>query len=115
VQVSISSGSRVEFVGACDYLLREERDARSAIGRATLADRARKAVEFAIGSRSIGLADALRVLAWVRWASSAEIEGFPSNPREVDRWLTMLEVRGSSDAEAAARERAAFLRNRVEI
>ncbi len=114
VQVSISRGTRVEFVGACDYLLREERDARSEIGRAMLEERARKAVDFAIGSRSIGLADALRVLAWVRWASSAEIEGFPATPREVDRWLTMLEVRGSSDAEAAARERATFLRNRVE-
>ncbi len=114
VQVSISTGTRVEFVGACEYLLREERDARAEIGRGILEERARQAVDFAVASRSIGLADALRVLAWVRWASSAEIQGFPESPREVDRWLTMLEVRGNSDAEAAARERAAFLRNRVE-
>ena len=114
MQVSISTGTRVEFVGACEYLLREERDARAEIGRGILEERARQAVDFAVASRSIGLADALRVLAWVRWASSAEIQGFPESPREVDRWLTMLEVRGNSDAEAAARERAAFLRNRVE-
>lgn len=114
VQVSISSGTQVEFVGACEYLLREEREARSAIGRAVLEERARKAAEFAIGSRAIGLADALRVLGWVRWAASAGIEGFPPTPREVDRWLTTLEVRGSSDSEVAARDRAAFLRNRVE-
>lgn len=114
VQVSISSGTRVEFVGACEYLLREERDARSEIGRPALEERARQAVEFAIGSRSIGLADALRVLGWVRWAASAQLEGFSAGPREVDRWLTMLEVRGNSNTEVAARDRAAFLRNRVE-
>lgn len=113
-QVSSTTGDLPEFQGACDYLLREERLARREVERSKLEDRAASAAEFAITSSEISLADALRVLAWVRWASSASIGGFPESHREVDGWLSALEVRGTTDEKAANRERATYLRARLE-
>lgn len=109
VQVSVLGGTRSEFIGACEYLMREEREARRGIERQTLADRASQARDFAIGSRTITLADALRVLAWIRWAGTALIDGFCS-PRSVDASLTTLEIRGTVLEEVAARDRADSLR-----
>lgn len=113
-QVSSTSGDLPEFQGACDYLLREERVARREVERSKLQARADAAVEFAVTSSEISLADALRVLAWVRWAASATVPGYPKSHREVDSWLSALEVRGTSDPKAANRERATYLRARLE-
>jgi protein arginine kinase len=113
-QVSVSSGTRPEFVGACDYLIDQERAARSEVTPAAVAERTRQAADFAIASTTISLTDALRVLAWVRWASSAGSLGSGRHPREVDSWLTTLEVRGTADEAKAARHRASFLRTHLE-
>ena len=113
-QVSSTTGDLPEFQGASEYLLKEERLARREVQRASLTERAESAIEFAITSSEISLADALRVLAWVRWAASVSLPGFPSNHREVDGWISALEVRGTTDVKAANRERATFLRARLE-
>jgi protein arginine kinase len=73
----------------------------------------RRAIEFAIPSRGLSLADALRIIAWIRWAATTGAPGFVA-PRTVDAWLTALEVRGGPDPAEAARKRAEFLRNRIE-
>ena len=109
-QVSVLSGNLQEFQGACDYLLQEERKARSEIGWDRLSQRAKQAREFALSSRMISLADALRVLAWIRWAGTSEIPGFHLKPREIDGALADLEIRGSVAEETACRTRADSLR-----
>ena len=113
VQVSVTDGSRAEFLGACDYLIQAEREARSEIARETIEDRARRAVEFAIISPVITLAHALRVLGWIRWAATEEVAGFDYSPRMVDGWLTALEVRNTRDEDKASRQRADYLRVRL--
>lgn len=111
VQVSIVSGSRTEFVGACEYLMREERSARASIPRPMLIQRAMQVREFALSSRTLSLADSLRVFGWTRWAALAEIEGFALHPREVDAQLTHLELHASGDDDKGARLRAEYVRS----
>jgi protein arginine kinase len=111
VQVSVIGGSRHDFVGACEYLLKEERDSRQEIGRDALEQKAAGVHELAFAAKSLSLADALRVLAWIRWASLYGIPGFPQTPRVADRLLTMLEPRVARDAEKLGVERADLLRS----
>ncbi|MBN9503564.1 MAG: hypothetical protein BGO01_16475 [Armatimonadetes bacterium 55-13] len=111
VQVSIVSGSKTEFTGACEYLMREERLARTSLPRPTLIQKTLQVRDFAISARTLSLADALRVFAWTRWAALAEIEGFAMHPREVDAQLTHLELHASNDDEKAGRLRADYVRS----
>jgi len=110
-QVSVIQGAKSAFVGACEYLIREERAARSSITLDDLMERAIQAKDFAASSRTVGLADALRVLAWVRWAAAAGVAGFDRRYREIDAALTTLEIRTTLEETAAARQRADFLRS----
>jgi protein arginine kinase len=109
VQISAIRGDRNTFSGACEYLIREERAARSAIGTETLRARALQARDFAVSSVSLPLDDALRALGWIRWAAAAGIEGFDLSPREADAALATFELRGQG-AEPFARQRADVLR-----
>lgn len=114
VQVSIVSGSVTEFNGAAEYLIQEERQARSAMPRPMLVQRSMQVREYAISARSLSMADALRVLAWARWAALAEIDGFHFHPREIDGQLTHLELHASSDQSKAERLRADYVRAIIE-
>ena len=111
VQVSATSGPLAEFVGACEYLLQEERSARASLGRAVLEDKAVQALEFLSQSDSLSLADSLRVLAWARWAGSVGWSGVAVETRQVDSLLTSLELRTHAKEEHAARNRAELLRS----
>lgn len=113
-QVSSIDGNHPEFVGACEYLVREERQARREITRDKLHDKTKSAIEFAVASAGISLADALRVLAWVRWASTAGLDICPFSYRDVDLWVSTMEVHGTQDPQTADRHRAVFLRERIE-
>ena len=113
-QVSMTRGQMAEFRGACEYLIGEERISRREISRSELRERTDQAVEFAIASKEISMADALRVLAWVRWARTAGLDHWDGSPREVDHWISTMEVHGTQDAKTAARHRAIFLRERLE-
>ncbi len=113
-QVSATTGSAAEFMGACEYLIGEERRARREVTRLTLAERTAQAREVAIGSGQTSAADALRILAWLRWGASAGIPDAPASPREVDHWVATMEIHGTQDPATAARHRADFLRHRVE-
>jgi len=113
LQVSVLQGGRNEFVGAVDYLLREERLARQALSRDELAAKAAQAAEFAVTSRTLTLADSLRVLAWIRWAAAARIPGYGES-RAVDAFLTTLEIRSDESHRNVARGRADALRGLIE-
>lgn len=113
VQVSAASGSQTAFVGACEHLIREERNARRDMPSDSIAVKTKRAIDFAIPSRILSLADALRIIAWIRWAATAAIPGFVS-PRTVDSWLIALDVRGVGDEAAAGQSRATFLRACIE-
>jgi protein arginine kinase len=110
MQVSATSGPLVEFTGACEYLLTEERAARKSLGRELLEEKAGQAREFLDTSNSLTLADSLRVLAWARWASSIGWSGFPIVMRQVDTLLTSLELRTHSKEEHAAERRSEMLK-----
>ena len=111
IQVSATSGPIPEFIGACDYLLREERDARTTLGRKVLEEKASQALEFLHSANSIALADALRVLGWARWAASIGWSGLRIAPRQVDTLITSLELRTHSKEEHAAQRRAELLKS----
>ena len=110
VQVSVVHDGFSDFVGACEYLIREERDARLQVSREMLDNRMEQTLTFARSKRAITLGDALRVLAWMRWASDAGISGAPASVRHVDSILTKLELRSMVDASEADEQRAEFLR-----
>lgn len=109
-QVSVLTTDRTEFTGACEYLIREEREARRTVNRVALTDRASQARDFAISSRRMSLADALRVLAWVRWAANSEIPGFALSPRDADALLTAFEPTHAPGEEQAGVQRSELLR-----
>ncbi len=109
-QVSVLNSDRTAFVGACDYLIREERDARRNVGRDSLIEKAKQARDVALSSRTVSLADSLRILAWLRWASSAEIPGFDLSPRDADAVLTAFEPTSPKGEEQAGFERSEFLK-----
>jgi protein arginine kinase len=109
VQVSVIGGSRHDFTGACEYLLREERESRQEVGREVLEEKALRVHEFAFSSASLSLSDSLRILAWIRWASLYGIAGFPRSPRVADWLLTMLEPQTRRDPEKLAVERAGLI------
>ena len=113
-QVSSTDGGLPEFMGACEYLIAEERKARREVTRLHLEDKTKQAVDFAVASAEISLADALRVLAWVRWSASAGVKGAPDSYRDVDLWVSTMEVHGTQDPKTAARHRAVFVRERIE-
>ncbi len=113
VQVSVVGRGDSDFAGAGEYLIQEERNARAQISRDEMANRAVQARNFAIGSRSIGLADALRVLGWSRWAAGQNLAGFAFPSRGVDTALISLELRSAAPSadQEAAHHRADFLRS----
>lgn len=111
VQVSVIGGSRQDFSGACEYLLFEERAARSEIGRTALSDKALQVAEYALETEGFSLSDALRVVAWIRWASQYGIEGFPRSPRAADIAITMLQINEHEEDEQAHQERARLIRD----
>jgi protein arginine kinase len=113
-QVSAIGGAPAEFQGAGEYLIAEERRARRDVPRREIEEKFDAAVEFAVASAELGLADALRVLAWARWAAVATLPGAPAGAREVDQWVAVMEVHGTQDARTASRHRATFVRERLE-
>jgi protein arginine kinase len=114
VQVSVPSDSVDIFVGACEYLIHEERIARESMSVGDALQQIVKVRDYAIGSHSISLSDALRVLGWIRLGSVLGIEGAPLSARTVDSWLTTIELRSPMDERRASIDRASWLRVRLE-
>lgn len=114
VQVSITDSKRSDFVGAGDYLMAEERRARTEVGREELIARSRQAIEFAIASPTIALADSFRVLGWARWAAVAGVSQVHFSPRQVDTWLTTVELQNPGQNDKVSQARASFLRECLE-
>jgi protein arginine kinase len=111
-QVSTTHQGMHEFVGAAEYLIEEERKARNQVSVQELTDKAENARLFVHQTQEISLSDALRVLAWTRWASAIGIKGFPRSQRTVDEWISTMEVHGTQDQRIAAKHRAVFLKDR---
>ena len=111
-QVSTTHQGVHEFVGATEYLIEEERKARADVTKSELREKAEQARTFALQTQEVSLSDALRVLAWIRWAAAIGIKGFPTSQRAVDSWISTMEVHGTQDQRTAARHRAVFLRDR---
>lgn len=114
-QVSLLNGSDEEFRGACEYLIGQEREARKGVEREVLEAKTNHALEFAVRSRLMTLADALRVLGWVRWAANADIPDIGLSVREVDEALTLLDLGGPADTDRAGQKRAVFLREVLKL
>lgn len=114
VQVSITEGRMADFIGACEYLMSEERAARREVGRDFLSERVVNVRDFVLGSPVLSLADAFRALGWLRWAAVAGLDGITWTSRVADGWLTHLELQGDSEDQILMRHRADFLREKVE-
>ena len=112
-QVSLLNGSDEDFVGACDYLLREERLARAEIPIDEIREKAQQARDFASSSWRISLGDALRVLAWTRWEATSG-HGTVSQA-DADAALTALEIRAPLGEDQAAADRADTLRQLLKL
>ncbi len=114
VQVSITDGKLGDLSGACEYLMTEERAARREVSRDLLTERVGTVVNYLIGSPGLTLADSLRSVGWLRWGAVVGVDGVRWTPRDVDGWLTHLEVQGDSEDQALCRHRSEFLREKVE-
>lgn len=114
VQVSITEGKLADLNGACEYLMTEERAARREVGREFVTERVATVVNYLVGRPLLTLADALRSVGWLRWGAVAGVPGANWSARDVDGWLTHLEVQGDSEDQALCRHRAEFLREKVE-
>lgn len=110
VQVSQTNGPEEEFIGACEYLIDQEREARSSVDAVVLAARVDRAKHFAQSSRQLSLGDALRVLGWVRWSAWQQTHDGAA-VRRVDEALTMLDLRAPGGEQEAAANRATHLRS----
>lgn len=110
VQVSQTEGPRSDFTGAVEYIMTQERSARSDVGRSGLVERFEATREYVIQSSKLDLADSVRILGWMRWAAVAGLPGVAS-PRKVDLWLSTLELGSLAETEKSARLRADFLRS----
>lgn len=110
VQVSVLKGELSDFNGACEYLIKEERQARLAVGREVQVEKSRQALQYAISSRALSLADSLRILAWVRWAASTSCEFTKLSILDVDELLTTLELRDPRSLEESSQIRSEALR-----
>lgn len=115
VQISMTRESPDDFRGAGAYLLEEESLARRSVLKEAIVERTEAARRLVQTSSEVSLPDALRVLAWVRWASCERLDGFEFDPKEVDAWFTTLILRTSGDEEKAARARSGFLRERLKV
>ncbi len=113
-QVSSIRSNLPRFMGACDYLMREERLARASVATDQLRKTLREAIHFGVVSKELAQVDALRILAWVRWGIAMGLEEIDVDLREVDAILSTLELRNNPDEVLAAKERAATLRDRFE-
>lgn len=107
MQVSLTDGVVEDFVGACEYLIREERKARGQVSQSELEQRLNQSADF-LKVRAIGLGDSLRVLSWARLAACAGIGPKPMTIRNVDILLTLIQL---DDDERVAAERARMLRS----
>lgn len=112
-QVSAVHGRVPDFVGACEYLIEQELDARA---RHEAGEHLEGALRAAVVAQSLPLGDALRIVSWVRWAacdpSVSGAVGF--DHRQIDRWTAEMEVHGTTDSATADRHRAEFWRERLE-
>jgi len=113
VQVSITQGKTDDFIGACEYLIEREREARMAIDQKNLREHLERVLHYAIAAKSMSLANSLRVVAWVRLATVSGIP-VPVDAKEVDSWLTQLNVHGPRKEDKSALARADYLRPLLE-
>lgn len=109
-QVSATRGEMAPYVGSAAYLLKLEREARAEIGKTELERLVTEAVNFAVEQKELPLHDALRVLAWVRFAAASGLAFAPGSVRDVDHLLTTLEIQAPADPKQASRDRAHTLR-----
>lgn len=113
-QISTTDGNLPAFRGACDYLIAYEREARAKIDPDELSKLVRQAIEFAVRSRELGLADSFRVMAYVRWAISQGLPNIGVDLRECDYMISTIEVHGRQDPVRSGQHRAHVLRSRFE-
>ncbi|MBS1717762.1 MAG: hypothetical protein JSS72_08525 [Armatimonadetes bacterium] len=113
VQISSTSGDAVEFAGAVEYLIQEERIARINAHADKVAGPAQKAITLAQTSRTLTLADCLRVLGWVRWACIEGMVGL--QPRQVDAFLSSMDIHASISDKGPEQARADALRGFLDM
>lgn len=105
-QVSSTGESLPGFLGACGYLLEEEKRARAGAIEAAVRQKRADARTFVEARQTISLAEALRALAWQRWPDPER----PVSPREVDLVLPELALLESLGEPRAGRARAETMR-----
>jgi protein arginine kinase len=113
-QISVHHRADPAFRGAVEFLMDREREARASLGADQVIAPLRAAAEFAVVSRRLQYVDSLRVLSWARLGACLGLDGCPSSPREVDRWILGLEAKGSHSALVAEKFRAGLVREKVE-
>jgi protein arginine kinase len=114
LQVSGTTIPEIEFIGACQHVITEERLARQETPSRETLEKAQAAAEFAVMSSQISMRDALLVLGFIRWAAAIDLDEFRVSPRTVDAWITEMEVFGTQSPTTAARQRADYLRSKIE-
>ncbi|MBS1706433.1 MAG: hypothetical protein JST40_11190 [Armatimonadetes bacterium] len=113
-QVSTQRGVSADFVGACEYLLREEREARSTVDPEVVHKLTQEVIRFAVTSRSLSYTDCVRVLGYVRWAAGLSIPIYQVELAQIDRWISALDFRSKPGDDSRGIRRASLMRTNLE-
>lgn len=93
IQLSAIKPPLADIIGAVEYVIEREREARREVTRLKLTNRAKPALDTLREAQPLTLAETLDRLSVIRWASAAGITGFEGlHFRQIDRWATTLEL-----------------------
>jgi protein arginine kinase len=109
-QVSSTVVSLSAFQGTIDFLIDRERIARETIGESILVSKAEQAMLYLKSSPRITLPDAFRILGWLRWATTENLEPYNFTLAQLDSALSSLDLLSQDSEEYADGKRADRLR-----
>jgi protein arginine kinase len=109
-QVSTTGSSVAPFVGACDYLLKEERRARAGLTVVELGARQEELRRFVESAKALSLADSLRAMGWQRWLAGKGADAHEA-ARQVDALIPSLALSEGLGEPRAGRARADLMRS----
>jgi protein arginine kinase len=109
-QVSSTDASPDALEGAFNYLREIEQKSRETLNGTKVEEKVDQAIHYLTASPKIDLPNALRILGWLRWASSEGLEKTQLSVAQIDEAFFMLEGQSNS-ASGGDAARADWLRH----
>jgi protein arginine kinase len=105
LQISAVNFPQERFRGAVSYFVEQEMEARKLVTDEALLRQARMVMLYALRSHRLSLADSLRVISWIRWATTLQNKPMSVSHRDVDTHSALIELKVDSLEPEASRAR----------